>query len=292
MKMRDSYHPYAMVTIVCWAIAFVFTRMCVNYFTTFSMAFLRYFAASITLAIILLFKKIRKPEKQDIIWFVIAGAAGFFLYTILFNAGTSYVTAATSSIIIATVPIMTSVMALVFYKEQLKAHQWMAVAVEFTGIIVLTLVGDSFSTNQGVFLLVIAAVCLSTYNIVQKKLTRKYTSFEVSAYSIFIGSLMLAIFLPGSLTEAKSAEPIAFFYIAVLGVFSSAIAYLCWATAFSKAEKAANVSNYMFITPLLTAVLGFILAKEVPGKETIIGGLIIISGVLLFNKDNIFSKNK
>ncbi len=40
----------------------------------------------------------------------------------------------------------------------------------------------------------------------------------------------------------------------------------------------------MFLTPFVTTVLGFIMLKEIPDTGTIIGGAIIISSVIIFNK--------
>jgi hypothetical protein len=33
MKLKDSFHPYAVATIICWSLAYVFTRMALNYFS-------------------------------------------------------------------------------------------------------------------------------------------------------------------------------------------------------------------------------------------------------------------
>jgi drug/metabolite transporter (DMT)-like permease len=63
----------------------------------------------------------------------------------------------------------------------------------------------------------------------------------------------------------------------------SAIAYFLWGTALSLAEKTNEVTNFMFITPLLSSLLGFMLLKEVPSMGTFIGGTIIILSIVLFN---------
>jgi len=39
----------------------------------------------------------------------------------------------------------------------------------------------------------------------------------------------------------------------------------------------------MFVTPFLTSILAFFIAKEVPDRATFIGGSIILFGVLIFN---------
>ncbi len=283
MKCKDSFHPYAIVTIIFWALAFVLTRLTLQYFSAFSLGFLRYFIAACTLILIAVFTKMKLPHRKDIPWFLLAGGVGFFFYTIAFNQGQATVTAATGSVVIATVPLITAVLARFVYREKLMSFQWVALVVEFTGVIVLTLMNSTFSVNGGLFWLQCAALALSTYNLLQRKLTQKYTALQTSTYSILLGTCLLTIFAPASVQEISKAPAIQYLYLAILGVCSSAIAYVSWAKAFSKAKKTSQVSNYMFVTPFLTSVLGFLIAGEVPDKATLVGGSIILVGVLIFN---------
>lgn len=290
MKFKDSFHPYAMVTILFWSLAYVLTRLTLQYFSAFSLGFLRYLVASGALAVIAVTTKMQLPCRKDIPWFLTAGAIGFFFYMIAFNQGQATVTAATGSVVIATVPVITALLARFVYREKLMKFQWMAIVVEFVGVVVLTLMNGTFSVNPGLLWLFLAALALSIYNLLQRKLTRQYTALQASTYSILFGTCLLAIFAPAAAKEIAQAPGIQYFYLAVLGIGSSAIAYVCWAKAFSKARKTSQVSNYMFITPFLTSILGFLLAGEVPDTATLIGGSIILLGVLLFNFGGLLCK--
>jgi drug/metabolite transporter (DMT)-like permease len=297
LKIRDNFHIYSAITIVFWSLAYVLTRLSLRYFSVFSLGFLRYFAASCALLIIALFARMRINHRADIKWFLASGAFGFFLYMITFNKGCETVTAATSSIIISTTPVITALLARLIYKEKLNAFQWTAIVIEFSGVIILTLMNHTFSLNHGLIWLLLAAISLSIYNLLQRKLTNTYSGLQTSAFSIFAGTIMLAIFLPVSIKEVQNAPPIQLLYIAVLGIFSSAIAYAAWAQAFKKAKRASSVTNYMFITPFLTSLLGFILANEIPDMPTLAGGAVILTGMLIFNfgekiHDFIFNQNK
>lgn len=149
--------------------------------------------------------------------------------------------------------------------------------------IILTLMDGIFTVNTGLIWLFFAAIALSAYNLLLRKLLKDYSALQVSTFSIFAGTLMLTIFLPTSVREIRNAMPIHLLYILILGIFSSAIAYLAWSKAFSKAKKASTVSNYMFITPFLTTLLGFLITKELPDCSTIFGGTIILLGLFIFN---------
>lgn len=286
MQLRKSYHPYAWVTIFFWSLAFVFTRILTRSFSAFSLGFLRYLVASAALAVIAVVTRLKLPRAKDIPWFILSGAVGFFLYMIFFNQGQAMVSAATASVVLATGPVITAILALVIFREKLSSLQWIAIVVEFAGVSVLVLLNGTLSVNKGTLWLAGAALLLGFYNILQKKLTRFYSPLQVTAYSIFFGTLQLAVFAPAAIEEAKQAPPIHFLYIAFLGICSGAVAYLTWAKAFAKAEKASQVSNYMFVTPFLTGLLGFLIVKEVPDLATVLGGGIIIAGVFLFNFGN------
>ena len=283
MRFKDSHHPWAMATILFWSLAYVLTRLSLQHFTAFPLGFLRYLAASVALIVVLVIKKTALPAKADWKWFALGGAIGFFLYMLAFNRGCETVTAATGSVVLATVPVLTALLARFIHGERLMPYQWAAMAVEFLGVALLTLMDGVFSVNAGLLYLLGAVVLLSAYNLLQRRLTRTYSGLQASAYSVLAGTAMLAVFAPQAVGEALTATPLQLVCVAALGVFSSAVAYVAWANAFARAEKASQVSNYMFVTPLLATLLGFLMMNEVPDRGTILGGSVILVGMLLFN---------
>jgi drug/metabolite transporter (DMT)-like permease len=283
MVNLNSHHPYAIITIIFWALAFVLTRITVQYFSVFSLGFLRYFAASLALVVPVIILKIKLPDKSDLKWFLAAGLSGFTFYMITFNKGCETVSASTSSVILATAPVMTAILARIFYKERIKPIQYFAILIEFIGVIALTLTNGIFTVNSGIIWLLFSALLLSLYNILQRKLTQKYTALQTTIYSIVMGELFLFVFLPGTIKEIPTVPMIQFFYVAILGVFSSAIAYISWTKAISLSKHTSSVSNYMFLTPFLTTVLGLVMINEKPDVQTILGGIIILGGMFLYN---------
>lgn len=283
MKGKNDFHIYAMVTIIFWSLAYVLTRLTLQHFTAFSLGFLRYFIASGTLIIVAIVTKIKLPQKEDWPWFALAGALGFFVYMITFNQGQKLVTASTGSIVISTVPVLTALIAWAVAKENISGRQWLAIVIEFAGVAVLTLMNGRLSINRGVFWLFSAAFALSIYNLLQRKLTKKYTALQTSAFSIFFGTILLMLFAPAAVKEASTAPAVQWVYLVILGVCSSAIAYVAWAKAMAKAEQTSQVSNYMFFTPFFTSFFGFVIAGEIPEPSALAGGGIILLGLFIFN---------
>jgi drug/metabolite transporter (DMT)-like permease len=283
MKWKDSFHPYALTTILFWSLAFPITHLAMNHFSAYGLGLLRYSAASAVLLPVVLIKKLRPPRIKDLGWFLLSGALGFAVYMVVFNLGNNLVTSATSSVMLAVTPVLTALLARFFYKERLKARQWIAVAVEFSGILILALWRGVLAINEGVLWLIAAVICISLYNIIQRRLTKTYSSLQSAVYSIFFGTLLLCVFLPKGIAEAKTAALEYWLYVALLGVFPSAVAYVTWSAAFQRAPRTSDVSNYMFITPFLSGLAGFLINGEAPDISTLLGGAVILSGVALFN---------
>jgi drug/metabolite transporter (DMT)-like permease len=177
---------------------------------------------------------------------------------------------------------MTALLARYIHGEMLKRSQWTAILIEFTGVALLTLMDGVFTVNMGIFWLLLAAVSLSAYNLFQRKLTKIYSALQTTSFSIFAGTLMLSAFAPAGITELYSAPVKALVALGILGVFSSAVAYVAWAKAMAKAKKTSTVSNYMFVTPFLASLLGFLLAGEKPDLATVAGGCVIIAGMIVY----------
>lgn len=284
-KLFDGPHPYAIITILCWAPTHVLSHLAAPYFSPASLGALRYTLAAVILASILAARRLPLPKAKDLPALALAAVFGFSLYMIIFNKGTSMVTAATSSVIIAMVPVFTEILASILFRESLKRLQLAAMALEFAGVLVLVLIGNSFSLNKGVLWLLLSALMLGSYNIIQRKFTKIYPAFVTSAVTIIFGGIELLWALPAGIREFRAAPGIMRFYVIFMGIFSSAVAYVTWTTAFAKAEKTSEVANYMFITPLFATLLGFLLNHEIPGIPTVIGGLLILCGAVLFNRN-------
>ncbi|WP_446897658.1 DMT family transporter [Clostridium sp. LBM24168] len=284
MNQKLKINIMALFTVFLWASAFPLTKVAMMHYTPNSLGFIRCSVASIFLIVIGIFNHIRKPQNKDIFWFFLSGGLGFTLYMITFNTGIQTLTSATSSIIIATTPIMTAVVASRFYGEKIKKLGWLAIMLAFVGVLILILWDGVFSINIGLVWTIGAAIVFCGYNILNRKLfSIGYTALEIVTYSMICGTILLTIFSMQGVAQTITAEPENIISVIYLGAMPSAIAYFLWGKAISLADKTSEVTNFMFVTPLLSTVLGFILLKEMPNIGTFIGGTIIILSIFLFN---------
>lgn len=283
VRKSGSSLLYAFGTVLLWASAFVLTKVALAYFSASALGVLRYLVASIFLLAVVLIKRIGLPQLRDIPKFFLSGVMGFTLYMITFNEASRSLSAATGSIIIATAPIMTAILARGIFKEKIRPLGWLAIGIEFAGILILTLWNGIVSVNTGIFWMIGAALCISGYNLLQRYYTLKYTAFQSTTYSIFAGTALLLFYLPEAIPQMMAVPVKEIIVLLFLGIFPSTIAYIWWSKALSLAKKTSDVTNFMFVTPLLAMIMGYAVILETPTVSTFVGGGIIILGLILFN---------
>ena len=282
----NSYMIYAGITTVIWATAVLFTQYAQESFSSQSIGVLRYLFATAAILAVMAVKRIGPPKLKDVPRFLLSGFLGFTCYVTAFNLSVQTITGATCSIIGQVIPILTAVFSCVFLRERIALRGWLAIGMAFAGILVMTLWNGAFSVNPGILWMLFAAVSLSAYNLTQRIFIKDYTAFQSTAYSIIGGTLFLLVFLPGAVSEIETASAASWGAVAYLGVFGGAVAYVFWTRAFSLAERTSDVSNFMFAQPLIASLAGFVFRGEVPGIETVLGGILALGGMFLFQAGN------
>ena len=272
------------LSVFLWASAFPLTKVAQQQLTSIPLGFLRCTVAAIFLIIIGKCCHIRLPQKKHIPLFFVSGGLGFTGYMITFNTGILTLTSATSSIIIAVTPILTAIVASNLYKEKIKPIGWAAIAAAFIGVLILLLWEGVFSINIGLIWTVGAAIVFCGYNIMTRKLSAMgYNALEIVTYSMICGAILLGFWAEDGLHQLAGASVSHIIALIYLGALPSATAYFTWGKAMSYAERTSEVTNFMFVTPLLSTIMGFIILHEVPNAGTFIGGAIIIISIVVFN---------
>lgn len=284
MKEKAKSAVLAFTTVFLWSSAFPLTKIATEYIDPNQLGLLRCTIASVILLIIGKVCKIKPPKKiKHIPLFFLSGGLGFSMYMIAFNTGMLTLSSAMGSLIIATTPVLTAIGATFIYKEKIKPIGWLAIGGAFGGVSVLLLWGNDISYSNGIWWTCCAALVFCCYNLLNRKLlSMGYNAVECVTWSMTCGAILLLPFLSGVVVQASHASIAALAVVVYLGSMPSAMAYLLWSKAFSLAEKTSDVTNYQFLTPLISTVLGLIILNEVPGTSTIVGGVIIIVSIVVF----------
>ena len=274
----------AFIAIFFWATAFVLTKVVLKEVDVTTLGVLRYFFASIIVIFILIKQKISLPKLKDIPAFVFAGFSGYAGYIVFFNMATLLSSPSTLSVINALAPAITAIVAYFIFNEKIKIIGWISMGISFCGILILTLWDGVLTINKGVLYMLIGCLLLSLYNISQRYLTKKYSSFDVSMYSMLIGGILLVVYSPSSVRNIFSISFNSLILIIYMSVFPSIISYFFWTKAFEIAKHTTEVTSFMFVTPVLATLMGIIILGDIPKLSTLIGGVVIILGMIIFNK--------
>lgn len=282
MSDKVKLHLLAFATIILWALPFTITKMVSMDPLTIGIG--RCFFAAAFLIVLGAVRRIRLPRSiKDAGVIALAGVLGYGIYMMCFNTGVVLINSTTSSLIIALTPVLTAFGASLIYGEKLTGIGYLTIVTAFCGVAVMLLWSGDLVVNRGALWLLASALLFVCYQLLTRKLQKDgYTSMEIVTYAMIAGAVVQVPFHPQWGGEFLAADTTSQLIVFFLGAGVSAVSYVLWARAFSYAENTSEVTNYMFVTPFVTAVMGFALLGEVPDAGTIIGGAIIIASVVIF----------
>lgn len=270
-------------TILVWSTAYVGTRVALHEFSPMPLALLRFLVASTALALYGAWTGARWPLLRDVPAFLALGFLGIFLYMWLFNVGHRTVPAATGSFLIAVTPLFTVLHGAVIHRTRIPLRGVLGMLVSLLGVGLIAFGERTGGTlNVGVFLLLAAACLLGLYNVWVKPLSDRYRANEITLYTFVAGTIFMLFFAPQLARELPHASAYGLCVVVGLGLLPAALGYTLWSYALSKAP-AANVASFMYLTPVVTMVLGWAWIHEMPHAASLLGGLIALLGVVWTN---------
>ncbi len=267
------------VSVVAWATAWVSIRVAVTAYTPAQLALGRYIIASLILLPLFL---ARRPRFKRADWPRIAGAGlfGFTLYNLFLNAGETTITAGAAALIGSTIPVLSTLSALLFLGERVHNRVWTGGAIALAGVALIAWGEEKgIGFGAGAFLVMGAAICAAIYNTLQKPLLQKYAALDVTSAAIFCGTLLL-VPLGGGLANAVKAAPLApTLNLLLLGAFPGALGYVLWMWCLAQ-MPIAKLMNYLYLVAPLSVIMGWLFLGELPSNLGLIGGAITLGGVI------------
>jgi len=303
MKIPFRFYLYILTSMIIWGSSFVFTKICLQSLDPVALIWLRLFISLfILIPVVLLFYRdalTRIFQLKDLKYLGLLAVFEPFLYFLGENFSLVYLSASLVSVIVATIPIFTTVFAVFLFREKLGVINALGIALSICGTIFILLWDGSVlgSVNmRGVLLAFLAVFSATCYIIILKKLLRNYNPVALLAWQNVIGCLLFTpIFLGfsdlnaiGNSLFAVSGEEGVRLWTAllILSFFCSAIAFLFFANAI-KIGGIAKSNVFSNIVPIVTFILAAIAGQEYFSPVKFLAIFIVVGGLILAQRNQV-----
>lgn len=276
----------ALATIAVWATAFPFSKIALQHVDSLTLSVARVVGGAMLMLIIGVVKGLQIPTSwREWGLYIVLGMTGNFVYQVVFNQGLLTIPAATSSIIMALTPMTTALMALVVYKDYMKPIGWLFTITAFAGVAVIILWNGPINIPMGAFWTLFGMILFAIYNIINRGLSLKgHDPITVATWSMFTGAIMALPFVSQSVANIVVAPVSTWLAIMYLACFSSALGFVFWSYALEHAERVSDVTNFMYLSPVVAAIVAAFLLEEYPNMGLYIGAPVILGSLYLFNR--------
>lgn len=297
-KNGKTYLLMTLATLF-WGAAFIAGKIGVGEFSPVTITFFRFLFATIIVFIVVLRRGENwKIHKEDWLVMIALGVIGMVGYHIMFFNALKYTSATNASIIAATNPLITAILASIFINEKLSIKKIGIILLGLLGVVLTITNWDlkvlmAFDFNKGDIMMVIGITGWAVYTIIAKKAMNKFNPLILTLYSFFVCVLVLMPFAMrdiylGGLSNVTSKGWLSVIYMAV---FPTAIGYLVQQYAIDQIgpTKSSMFSN---LVPVFSIIFAMIILKEEMSVLKLISAGIIILSVYLNSKLKVENKGE
>lgn len=283
MKNRGKLLGYicALFTVVVWGATFISTKVLLRYYTPTQIMLIRFILAEGFLW--LLRPRRLRLQKGEEVLFLLMGLFSSSLYALAENTALMTTQAANVSILVATAPIFTALMAHFTTDEKFHSGTVIGLLVAFAGAVLVVFNGAFLLklNPKGDLLSVLAAVFWSFYSVLMKRFTGRYDSLLISRRILFWGMVTAVpmVLLEGApLPLEPLLLPEVILNYLFLGLLGSAVCYVCWNEAFTQLGVVAT-NSFLYAVPFITILAAAFFLGEPISPVAVAGAVLITLGV-------------
>lgn len=275
-----------------WGGAYVAGRLVAAEMTPFSAVAARSLLASLCLGLVLAASPggTRTVARADVPAMAFLGLTGVFGFNILFFLGLETTGAVNGTLIGATNPMLTALLAGLLLRERLEPLQWLGVVLSFVGVLFVVSNGSleallARDINPGDLLIFAAGVCWAVYSVAGRRIFRRYPAVTVTAHAYFISTALVLALAVGEAVGAGAtpvlpASPGVWAALVFLATFCSVLGFVWWNRGVAVLGPSRTAVFYNLV-PVSGIVLGSLLLGEVVTLFHVTGAALVCTGVYL-----------
>ncbi|MCQ8848734.1 DMT family transporter [Alteromonas stellipolaris] len=279
MGLRDIAALLLLASI--WGGSFIFMRVAAPEFGIYVLVAIRtVLATSVLLPILMMTGGVSQIFKH---WFPITlvGLANTAVPFVLFNYSSLHLEAGVNAILNATAPMFGALVAWLWLGDKLTPTAIAGLALGFLGVTVISQqkLGEGDISFVPILTALLATTCYGIAASMMKRWLQGVRPLVVATGSQAMASIMLAPFalstLPATMPSAN-----AWLNAVALAILGTAIAYILYFKLIANVGPAKAIS-VAYMVPLFGIIWGVLFLQEHLSLQTIIGGVMILTGVAL-----------
>jgi len=285
----------ALFAVAVWGASFVATKVALRYAISDVVVWLRFAMGVVILGMaVLAGRKFALPEKRDWPYFALLGFLGITFHQWLQSTGLVTSQATTTGWIVASIPVFMAVLGWLVLKEKMLWLQMAGILLSAFGVLLVVSRGALFLLASGKvgavgdFLVLVSAPNWAVFSVLSRRGLKKYPATLMMFYVMTLGWLFSSIlfFAQGGLSQIGSIPWDGWAAITFLGIFCSGLAYIFWYDAL-QALPVAQTGAFLYLEPVVTVIVAALILKERLTLVTLLGGVLILTGVWLVNRKKV-----
>ncbi len=282
----NSVYLFTILSTFFWGANFVLAGPILHDMTPLWAAALRFDLGALILAgyTLLRGEMLLTSLRQHALAYLITGAIGIGGFNVLFFTALQTASATDASLIMATNPLLTALLATLLLGESASLAWLFSIPLALAGVVVVISAGHverllHLQINRGVLLMLGANLAWALYNILSRRILPKQsvlvnTTLVVSAGA---GVLQLAALTGGQPLAMPGTH--ALLALALMSTVGTVLAYLLWNMGVM-ALGAARAALFLNLVPVF-AMLTAITFGQWPNLAQLTGGALVICGVII-----------
>jgi drug/metabolite transporter (DMT)-like permease len=280
MRRRDLTDLLLLAAL--WGASFLFTRIAVPAFGPLALAEVRVAIAAAMLMALLAWRADLGEVRRNAGGFLLLGAVNTAIPFSLFAWAQLTITAGLASILNATAPLFTALVAWVWLRERLAPLQWLGMAIGIAGVAWLSAGKAGLGSGDGAWAIGAAVLASLSYGISASLVKRRFGGVRPLAVAAGSQSAAAVLLLPFAVARWPAGTIAATDWAAAvaLGVLCTGLAYILYFRLIARVGPA-TAMTVTFLIPAFAMLWGALVLGEAVTAPMLAGCAVILAGTAL-----------
>ena len=283
---QKKAYGLAALTILFWSTSASAFKIGLRYIDHYQLLFIATLTAVVFLFLVLIaqkrFKEVISTKKNDIRNSAVLGFLNPFLYYSVLFVAYSLLPAQVAQPLNFVWPIALVLLSVPILKQTLTVKSIAALVISFLGVVFISTEGNilnmNFASPLGVSLALLSSIVWALFWLFNVKdqrdeVIKLFYNFLFALVLVSITTLMFSSF-----KEINFKGIMAGIYI---GLFEMGITFVLWLKALKLSERTDKLGNLIYLTPFCSLIFISIILKEKIFITTLIGLILIVTGIFI-----------